>query len=275
MKYLLMTIRALWKMLLGSLLVFAVTAAWICYDISQGVRVFAPLWVLLGAGLLLNILLIVFVASEMKREAPLNEILAESGLCDAYVEKYREVYPNPTTAKKLRLIGILTTVKRYDEAEQMLAEISPAALGEDLRIEYHTCRMDLLLSTHRMREAIAELQSCRRFMDDYANAHPRRGIVYGLNAGVILAAANDYESSEHYLQIAEYQIAQQKSISPCIAQIARVMQLYLLGFSDQAQQRAEQTRLAIAEDSILKAGWQKQHFLEKLDDAKTYEGVVP
>lgn len=274
MKTLLLTLRALWKTLLFSLIVLIGFVYWIRYDLSHGVQIMPLRWIILALGILLNIALIVVAAVAVKKEGPLNEILEQEGYSDAYIEKFRETYPNPTTAQKLRLTGILTTAKRYSEAEQMLAGIPTAGLTEDLRMEYHTCRMDLLFSTHRYSEAITELQGCRSFMDAYANAHPKRGIVHGLNAGVILAAANDYEGSEHYLRAAEHFISEQKGMSPCLAQIARVIQLYLLGFPDRARQCAEETRTAIMQDPVLKQGWQKQHFLEKLEDAKSYEREI-
>lgn len=271
MKTILKTLHELRKILLFSLIVLAGFIYWIWHDISHGVRILPPVWIFLGAWILLNIALIAVAAIAIKKEGPLNEILEQEGYSDAYIDKFRETYPDPTTATKLRLTGILTTAKRFSEAEQLLAEISPAGLTDDLRMEYHTCRMDLFFSSHRLNEAIAELQGCRPFMDEYANKHPQRGIVHGLNAGVILAAANDSVGSEHYLQAAEHHIAAQKKMSPCLAQIARVMQLYLLGQPDMARQRAEETRYAIMQDPILKKEWQKQHFLQKLEDAKSYE----
>ena len=271
MKYVLKAIYSLRQTLLISLLIMTGTLFWLIHDIRNGVRVLPPVWIFLGAWLILLIALIAVTAVTLKKEEPLKQILDESGFSDAYIAKFRETYPNLKTGGKLRLTGILTTAKRFSEAEQLLAEIPVSGLTEHQRMEYHTCQMDLLMSVHRMDEAIAELQRCRGFMDAYANNNPQRGIVYGLNAGVILAAANDYEGSEHYLQTAEHHIAAQKTMSPCLAQIARVMQLYLLGFPDRAQQLAEQTRLAIMQDPILTKDWQKQHFLEKLEDAKMYE----
>ena len=269
-KQILALLRALWKYILSSLVFLVVIGLWLTYDILHGVRIMPFLWILLAAWLIINAAMIVLLIFEFKKEAPLNEILAENGYCELYLEKFHEVYPNPNKNTALRLIGILTTMKHYAEAEQMLQQIQPFGLNDDQKMEYHTCRMDLFLSRHRFDAAIAELQSCRRFMDIYANAHPQRGFVYGLNAAVILAAANDYEGSEHYLQAAEHGIGQMKGISPCMAQIAKVMQLSLLGFTDRAGQLAEQTRLAIMEDPVLRADWQKQHFLQKLEDARTY-----
>ena len=218
-----------------------------------------PFLCALIAYLILSLALIFLIASTLKKEEPLQKILAEKGYGDDYLQEFDRIYPAQTTSNKLRKADVLNTMQRYAEAEQLLATIPTVGLSDDRKMEYHNCRLDLFLGSHRIQEAMQELANCRKFMDIYANAHPERGVAYGLNAGVILAAAGDYEGSEHYIKAAEHTLEGMKEQSPVLAMIARTMQLYALGFDRQAEEQAAKTQQEIETSPILSEEWQKQH----------------
>ena len=271
MKYIIAAAKGLWKSLLGVLGGSLVLGALFgLFAKSKGDPFQKPFLMFLCAGILISIALVLLIASVLKKEEPLLKILEEKGYCDEYLQTYDRVYPPTNVTNKLRKADVLNTMRRFDESEQLLATISPFGLSDDRKMEYHNCRLDLFLSTHRFKEAQQELAECRKFMDIYANANPLRGMVYGLNAAVTLATANDFEGSEHYLKAAEHTAEAQKDSSPVMAMIARTMQLYALGFDTQAEQQAEKTRMEIMNSPKLPASWQKEHFLAQLSRAPEF-----
>ena len=68
----------------------------------------APLWkpmcCTVGAGLLLIILLVVMISATLKKEEPLNEIMAKEGYSEAWLQKHSEIYPTPDRTQKLRRV---------------------------------------------------------------------------------------------------------------------------------------------------------------------------
>ena len=234
MKYLIRTLKALWKQLLLIDLAFAGIGVLIWFTSRDTMPFWKPLAFTLLAALIFSVLLVVLIARTLKKEAPLTEILAEKGYCDEWLQKHSEIYPTPTRAEKLRRVDVLGYLGHYDEAASLLDSISTFDMDDDRKYEYQNARLDLLLSTGHYAEAIAELDACRKFMDIYANMHPLRGAAYGCNAAVIRAIAGDYEDSEHFLAAAHHAIAAEKSMSPIIVMIAKTMQLYALGFEKQA-----------------------------------------
>ena len=271
MKYIIASAKGLWKGLLcvlgGSVLLGTLCGL---YAKSKGDLFLKPFLMFICAGILISIALVMLIASVLKKEEPLQQILAEKGYCDEYLQTYDRVYPPTNVANKLRKADVLNTMRRFAESEQLLATIPTLGLSDDRKMEYHNCRLDLFLSTHRFAEAQKELADCRKFMDIYANANPLRGMVYGLNAAVTLATANDFEGSEHYLKAAEHTAQSQKDTSPVMVMIARTMQLYALGFDTQAEQQAEKTRMEIMSSPKLDKQWQKDHFLAQLSRAQEF-----
>ncbi|MBR5722107.1 MAG: hypothetical protein IKX57_00645 [Oscillospiraceae bacterium] len=270
--YVLHTAKTLWKALVGIIAGSAVLGALFgLYAMSKGSDPFLkPFLLFLIAGIIISIALPMLIASALKKEEPLHEILEQKGYCDEYLQTFDRIYPQPTSTNKLRKADLLNTMRRFDEAEQLLSTVSPVGLSDDRKMEYHNCRLDLFLSTHRLAEAKQELASCRGFMDIYANAHPVQSIPYKLNAAVILAAADDFENSERYLKSAEQATASLKDQSPVMVMIAKTMQLYALGFDTQAEQQAELTRQEITNSPALNKSWQKEHFLTMLSRAAEF-----
>ena len=274
MKYIIAAAKGLWKALLGVLGGSVVLGA-LCglFAQSKGDPFRKPFLMFLCAGILICIALTLLIASVLKKEEPLQKILAEKGYCDEYLQTFDRVYPPTTVANKLRKADVLNTMRRFAESEQLLGTVSPLGLSDDRKMEYHNCRLDLFLSTHRFAEAQQELAECRKFMDIYAqgNGNVARGMVYDLNAAVILATANDFEGSEHYLKAAEGALSRMKDqFSPVMLMIARTMQLYALGFDRQAEEQAEKTRQEIMNSQKLEAPWQKDHFLAQLARAAEF-----
>ena len=231
-----------------------------------------PVWLSLliaaAAWLILWVLLFVLVAASMKKEQPLEDIMIEKGYCDEWLQKHSEIYPTPDRQQKLRRVDVLSYLDRYQEARALLESIPTAGMSDDRSYEYNNAWLDMLLTTGHYDEAVAKLESCRKFMDIYANANPLRGAAYGLNAAVIRAIAGDYQDSEHFLNAAEHAITNAKSMSPALVNIAKTMQLYALGFTDRAEAQEEQTYQAIQNDEKLTKQWQKDHFLAMLGKAQ-------
>lgn len=271
MKYIMAAAKGLRKGLLcvigGSVLLGALVGL---YARSRGDAFQKPFLMFICAGLLVSIALILLIASVLRKEEPLQKILAEKGYCDEYLQAFDRIYPPTNVTNKLRKADVLNTMQRFTESEQLLAAIPTFGLSDDRKMEYHNCRLDLFLSSHRFAEAQQELAQCRQFMDIYAAANPARGMVYSLNAAVTLATANDFEGSERYLKSAEQTAQSIKDISPVMVMIARTMQLYALGFQTQAQQQAEKTRAEIMNSPRLDKQWQKEHFLAQLSRASEF-----
>ena len=232
----------------------------------------APLWkpmcCTVGARLLLIILLVVMISATLKKEEPLNEIMAKEGYSEAWLQKHSEIYPTPDRTQKLRRVDVLSYLGRYDDAKALLESIPTAGFNDDQKYEYQNARLDMLLTSGHYSEAIAELDRCRKFMDIYANTYRLRGAAYGCNAAVIRAIAGDYEDSEHFLKAAEHAILEQKTMSPVIVMIAKTMQLYALGFDTQAEEQAAKTRQEIETSPALAKDFQKTHMMQLLERAK-------
>lgn len=258
------------KMMLISLVIAICAGTAIPIIADSHSPIYIPIMIAVLAWLLIWILLFFMVASTMKKEQPLEDIMEEKGYCDEWLQKHSEIYPTPDRAEKLRRVDVLTYLERYEEAASLLDSISTIDMNDDRKFEYQNARLDLFLTTGRCAEAIAELDVCRKFMDIYANANPLRGAVYGCNAAVIRALAGDYEDSEHYLKAAEHTILSQKNISPAIVMIAKTMQLYALGFDAQAAEQAAKTRQEIETSPILTKHFQKEQMLKMLLRAKNY-----
>lgn len=271
MKYIIASAKGLWKGLLcvigGSVLLGALFGL---YARSKGDTFQKPFLMFVCAGILVSIALVLLIASVLRKEEPLQKILAEKGYCDEYLQTFDRIYPPTNVTNKLRKADVLNTMQRFGESEQLLATIPTFGLSDDRKMEYHNCRLDLFLSMHRFAEAQQELAQCREFMDIYARANPLRGMVYSLNAAVTLATANDFEGSERYLKSAEQTAQPMKDTSPVMVMIARTMQLYALGFQAQAEQQAEKTRAEIMNSPHLDKQWQKNHFLAQLSRASEF-----
>ncbi|MCR4758974.1 MAG: hypothetical protein K5705_01660 [Oscillospiraceae bacterium] len=274
MKYIIASAKGLWKGLVcvigGSV---ALGALFGLYARSKGDTFQKPFLMFLCAGILISIALILLIASVLRKEEPLQKILAEKGYGDEYLQEFDRIYPPTNVTNKLRKADVLNTMRRFAESEQLLATIQTFGLSDDRKMEYHNTRLDLFLSTHRFAEAQQELAACRQFMDIYVQGkgNAARGMVFDLNAAVTLATANDFEGSEHYMKEAERSLNSLKDqISPVMFMIARTMQLYALGFEKQAEEQAEKTRQEIMNSTKLEKAWQKEHFLAQLSRAAEF-----
>lgn len=268
MKYIKPILRALWKPMLGSLGIAAAVALCVFWSHRETMAVWKPLCVAAIAWLILWILLTVMIAGTMKKEEPLDEILAEHGYGGEWLQKHSEIYPDPDREQKLRRVDVLSFMGRYDEAKALLNSISTVGMSDDRNFEYNNAWLDMLLTTGHYAEAQAFLTKCRQFMDIYANANPLRGIAYGCNACVILALADDFEGSEHYYNAALHTVETTKGISKAMVRIAKTMQLYALGFFPQAEAQEEQTYQEIISEPLFTKQWQKGHFLAQLGRAQ-------
>ena len=268
MKYMLKTLSALRKPILGLIPFTVLLGVLVWLPNRDTAPLWKPLCCTVGAGLLLIVLVTLLIAGTLKKEEPLNEILAKDGYCEAWLQKHSEIYPTPDRSQKLRRVDVLSFMGRYDEAVSLLDSIPTVGFNDDQKYEYQNARLDLMLTGKHYAEGIAELDACRKFMDIYANTYPLRGAAYGCNAAVLRAIAGDYEDSEHFIKAAEHAILNQKDMSPAVVMIAKTMQLYALGFDAQAEEQAEKTRQEIETSPILAKAFQKTHMLQLLERAK-------
>lgn len=268
MKYLKLFLAASKKFLLISFVAALGIGGVLGFLGLTGKPFYVPLCIAFGIWLVLWILLYLMVSASMKKEEPLDAILAEQGYGDAWLQKHSEIYPTPTRSEKLRRVDVLSYLNRYDEAKALLDSIPTVGLNDDQNFQLNNARLDMLLTTGHYDEAAAFLGSCRKFMDIYSQGNPLYGAVYGLNAGVILAIQGDFDGSEHYISTSERIISTKKSMSPVTVEIAKTMRLYALGFTDRAEAQEEQTYQAILQDPLLPKQWQKDHFLALLGRAQ-------
>ena len=268
MKYLKMFLNAVKKPLLISFVAALGIGGVLGFLGLTGKPFYVPLCIAFGIWLVLWILLYLMVSASMKKEEPLDAILAEQGYGDAWLQKHSEIYPTPTRSEKLRRVDVLSYLNRYDEAKALLDSIPTVGLNDDQNFQLNNARLDMLLTTGHYDEAAAFLGNCRKFMDIYSQGNPLYGAVYGLNAGVILAIQGDFDGSEHYISTSERIISTKKSMSPVTVEIAKTMRLYALGFTDRAEAQEEQTYQAILQDPLLPKQWQKDHFLALLGRAQ-------
>lgn len=268
MKYLKMFLNAVKKPLLISFIAALGIGGVLGFLGLTGKPFYVPLCIAFGIWLVLWILLYLMISASMKKEEPLDAILAEQGYGDAWLQKHSEIYPTPTRSEKLRRVDVLSYLNRYDEAKALLDSIPTVGLNDDQNFQLNNARLDMLLTTGHYDEAAAFLGGCRKFMDIYSQGNPLYGAVYGLNAGVILAIQGDFDGSEHYISTSERIISTKKSMSPVTVEIAKTMRLYALGFTDRAEAQEEQTYQAILQDPLLPKQWQKDHFLALLGRAQ-------
>ena len=268
MKYFKQIVIAAKKLLLISLAAALVVSGAIGFLGVTGKPFWVPMCVAFGIWMVLWVLIILSVSSSMKKDEPLDEILASQGYSDAWLQKHSEIYPTPTRAEKLRRVEVLSYLDRYDEAKALLDSIPTVGLNDTEMFKLHNARLDMLLTTGHYAEAAEYFAGCQKFMDIYSQTNPLYGAVYGLNAGVILAVKGDFDGSEHYISTAERIISTKKSMSSAMVEIAKTMRLYALGFTDRAEAQEEQTYHAILQDPVLEKQWQKDHFLSLLGKAQ-------
>ena len=269
MKYVKNVVKTLGKFILIS----AAAAAAICIYLHLRSPETMPLWKPLCIAavclVVIWVLLIALICNSLKKDEPLNEILAAKGYCDAWLQKHSEIYPNPDRSQKLRRADVLSFLGRYDEAKALLDSMSTLPMNDNQTFEYHNARLDMLLTTGHYDEAVQYLEKCRKFMDIYSETNPVYGAVYGCNAAVILALADDFDASEHYLKKAEQTFSTMKDHSLAMPKISRTMQLYALGFVEKAEAQEEETYKYIVNDPNLSEQWQKDHFLSVLGRAQS------
>ena len=266
-KYFKVILQALWQKMLLTLGVVIVIGAVLAFkNTSIAAAILLPLlaWVILW------VLLFLLMASTMKKEEPLEEILIAHGYCDEWLQKHSEIYPNPSRSQKLSRISVLGYLGRYDEAKAMLESLSTFDMNDDQKFEYNVAWLDMLLTTGHYDEGLALLEKCRGWMDTYAGMQPVRGAAYQCNAAVLLAVANDFEGSQKYLEAAERVIFPKKLMSNVIPMIAKTMQLYALDLTGPAEEQEQKTyEYIMSEESQLNQQWQKDHFLSQLGKAKS------
>lgn len=268
MKYAKVVIKALSKFILISAGVAVGISIFVYLKAPEPMPIWKPFLVALIALVVLWTLLIAMISSSLKKDEPLDEILAEKGYCDEWLQKHSEIYPNPDRSQKLHRVDILSYLGRFDEAKAILDSLSTLTMNDTQQFEYNNAWLDMLLTTGHYDEALAYYQKCKDFMEIYAKTNPLYGAVYGCNAGVILAAAGDFEGSQHYIDTAEKIIAGKPTMSLVIPKIARTMSLYALGFTDQAEKQESETAQYIMNDTRLEKQWQKDHFMDSLKRAK-------
>lgn len=267
-KYFTQIVFASKKLMLISLAAALGIGAAIHFMADNHPPIYLTVLIALLAWVIIWILLIFLVASSLKKDEPLEEIMAEKGYCDEWLQKHSEIYPTPDREQKLRRVSVLSYLNRYQEARALLESIPTAGMSDDRTYEYNIAWLDMLFTTGHYDEAIQKLESCRGFMDIYANANPLRGVAYGLNGAVIRAVAGDFEDSEHFLNAARNGASLSKTMSPVLLNISKTMQLYALGFTDRAEAQEEETYQGILKDDKLTKQWQRDHFLELLGKAQ-------
>lgn len=267
-KYFKVIIHALWQKMLLTLGVVVVLGLILTIRNQSGAPIAATMLLPLLAWVILWALLFLLISSTMKKEEPLEEILIEHGYCDAWLQKHSEIYPNPSRTEKLKRISVLGYLGRYDEAKAMLEAMSTFDMNDDQKYEYNVAWLDMLLTTGHYAEAQALMEKCRGWMDTYAGMQPVRGVAYQCNAAVILAVANDFEGSQHYLEAAERVVFPRKTMSNVIPMIAKTMQLYALDLTAPAEEQEQKTyEYIMSAESQLNKQWQKDHFLSQLGKA--------
>ncbi len=268
-KYFKVLLRALWKPILGSFGICLIIGLLLTLRFHGDKPALLTMLIPMLAWVLLWALGLPMVASVLKKEEPLEEILNEHGYCDAWLQKHSEIYPNPNRSQKLQRVSVLSYLNRYDDAKALLDSIPTVGMNDDQNYEYRVAVLDMLMTTNHFQEAQTYLESCRKFMDIYANDHPLRGVPYGCNAAVILAVAGDFDGSEHYLNAAEHALKNTKGMSLVMVMIARTMQLYALDLIAPAEQQEQKTyEYIISPESQLNKQWQRDHFLAQLGRAQ-------
>ncbi|MBR4200883.1 MAG: hypothetical protein IKQ91_06350 [Oscillospiraceae bacterium] len=269
MKYIKPVFMALRKFIFGSLGIAVVVSIAVIAFAKDPMPVWKPVCVAVLVWLIIWILLLLMISSSMKKDEPLNEILAAKGYCDEWLQKHSEIYPNPDRSQKLRRADVLSFLGRYEEAKTILDSLSTLPMNDNQQFEYHNAQLDMLLTTAHYDEAAAYLDKCRKFMDIYSETNPMYGAVYACNAAVILALADDFDASEHYMKKAEQIFSTMKDHSLVMPKISRTMQLYALGFAEKAEAQEEETYKYIMNDPKLSEQWQKDHFLSVLGRAQS------
>lgn len=269
MKYIKLILHALWQKALITLAAALGTGVLIWLVGGMEFALWKSVGAMLAGWTILWILLIALMASTMKKEQPLEDILMEHGYCEEWLQKHSEIYPNPSRSQKLQRVDVLSYLGRYDEAKALLESIPRVGMNDDQNYEYNVSALDMLMTTGHYAEALAYLENCRKFMDIYANDNRLRGVPYGCNAAVIYAVAGDFETSEHYLKAAESALVNAKGMSLVMTMTARTMQLYAMDLIAPAEQQEQKTyEYIISPESKLDKQWQRDHFLAVLGRAQ-------
>ncbi len=233
--------------------------------------------IMAGGGLV--ILLIIYTIlkdsyDSKHKYAEMNRIMAEKGICDEYIEAYKAAHPNMSAFDRIQLADLLTTVRRYDEAERILSSMKLGFFSSDdlEKATYCVAAMNLYLNTERYADSFELLKKEKSFLNIFFQSPVgKQSAPAYYDCAACTCAANGYEgTAEEYIQMEERWAEKHDSLGFYVP-ITRIAVKNLTGDPRGARADAEELRRKIESCEKLQSKAAKDAYFRMIENAVNYK----
>lgn len=199
----------------------------------------------------------------------MQSIYAEKGMCSEYVDAYIAAHKNPKPYDRLLIADQLISVKRYEEAEEMLDSVKISALSDDdTKGTGNFVRINLYLRTGRTDEAFEIFCKNKKFLDIYFGSPVRERMAgsYYDAAADVLSLKGDEQGAMQYIVCIRKWSQKYEAAFPVMSGISYVRVLRNLG-DTQWQDEYASLKNQIENYGGYQMKWQKESTLNLLEDA--------
>lgn len=216
--------------------------------------------------MLICVVLALIAWKSVRKQKPLHDIYENEGFSENYLAKFQEIYPQFGNSEKIRLCDIYIGLERYADAKQMLENIVENELAAPEIPVFQNVRMTYFLFTHQKHNAIQTFTSHKTVLDYYAKEHMSAAGSYLSNAVLILAMQGEQADSDRYFDLFQLwrDCMGKKLISDYPVKITRMAQLYLLGYTTNAELLEQELLKNITEEQNFEHEWQRESTLRSL-----------
>ena len=198
----------------------------------------------------------------------MQSIYAEKGMCSEYVDAYIAAHKNLSRMTDC-IADQLISVKRYEEAEEMLDSVKISALSDDdTKGTGNLVRINLYLRTGRTDEAFEIFCKNKKFLDIYFGSQVRERMAgsYYFAAADVLSLKGDEQGAMQYIACIRKWSQKYEAAFPVMSGISYVRVLRNLG-DTQWQDEYASLKNQIENYGGYQMKWQKESTLNLLEDA--------
>lgn len=196
-------------------------------------------------------------------------IYNEKGPCSEYVDAYIAAHKNPKQYDRLLIADQLISVKRYEEAEQMVDSVKITVLSDDdIKGTGNFVKINLYICTGCIDEAWEIFCREKKFLDIYFGSPVRErmaGSYYDVSADILSLKGNE-EGAMQYIGCIRKWSQKYEADFPVLSKISYVRVLKNLG-NTQWQDEYDSLKNYIKNYSGYQRQWQKENMLNLLEDA--------
>lgn len=201
----------------------------------------------------------------------LQQLYAEKGPCNEYIDAVIAFQKNPSSFDKIMNADLLISAERYDEAEEILNGIKINSLifsDDDIKGMGNFVLMNLYINTGRREEAGELLRKHAKFHEIYFQSPPRKryGMSYYATAADILSYEGNEKAAMSCLANVQESAQKYQPDYPILPKITYVVILKNLGKEEWHDEYAA-VKDYIEGYKDYKMPWQKEYMLKTLEKA--------